>query len=90
MDYSNSNINSAYALGIQIELDRRAAKRHQQIIDEQNNFLKRTVEDVVVRNPMIDQLQELLDQTREQNALLMNQIALMKEENERQKRKSKK
>ena len=85
MDYSNSNINSAYALGIQIESDRRAAKRHQQIIDEQNNFLKRTVEDVVVHNPMIDQLQELLDQTREQNALLMNQIALMKEENERQK-----
>lgn len=85
MDYSNSNINSAYVLGIQIESDRRAAKRHQQIIDEQNNFLKRTVEDVVVRNPMIDQLQELLDQTREQNALLMNQIALMKEENERQK-----
>ena len=84
MDYSNSNINSAYALGIQIESDRKVAKRHQQIIDEQNDFFKRTVEDVVVRNPMIDQLQELLDQTREQNALLMNQVALMKEENERQ------
>ena len=59
--------------------------QHQKMVDEQNNFFKRTVEDVVVRNPMIDQLQELLDQTREQNTLLMNQIALMKEENERQK-----
>ena len=79
-----NSINSAYALGIKIEEDRRAVMQHQKMVDEQNNFLKRTVEDVVVRNPMIDQLQELLDQTREQNTLLMNQIALMKEENERQ------
>ena len=77
--------NSAYALGVKIEEDRRVVMQHQKIADEQNNFFKRTVEDVVVRNHMIDQLQELLDQTREQNALLMNQIALMKEENERQK-----
>ena len=80
-----NSINSAYALGVKIEEDRRVVMQHQKIADEQNNFFKRTVEDVVVRNPMIDQLQELLDQTREQNALLMNQIALMKEENERQK-----
>ena len=79
-----NSINSAYALGVRIEEDRRAVMQHQKMVDEQNNFLKRTVEDVVVRNPMIDQLQELLDQTREQNTLLMNQIALMKEENERQ------
>ena len=80
-----NSINSAYALGVKIEEDRRAVMQHQKMVDEQNDFFKRTVEDVVVRNPMIDQLQELLDQTREQNALLMNQIALMKEENERQK-----
>ena len=79
-----NSINSAYALGVKIEEDRRAVMQHQKMVDEQNNFFKRTVEDVV-RNPMIDQLQELLDQTREQNTLLMNQIALMKEENERQK-----
>ena len=80
-----NSINSAYDLGIKIEEDRRVVMQHQKMVDEQNNFLKRTVEDVVVRNPMIDQLQELLDQTREQNTLLMNQVALMKEENERQK-----
>ena len=79
-----NSINSAYALGVKIEEDRRAIMQHQKMVDEQNNFLKRTVEDVVVRNPMIDQLQDLLDQTREQNTLLMNQVALMKEENERQ------
>ena len=79
-----NSINSAYALGVKIEEDRRAVMQHKKMVDEQNNFFKRTVEDVVVRNPMIDQLQELLDQTREQNTLLMNQIALMKEENERQ------
>ena len=80
-----NSINSAYALGVKIEEDRRAVIQHQKMVDEQNNFFKRTVEDVVVRNPMIDQLQELLDQTREQNTLLMNQVTLMKEENERQK-----
>ena len=80
-----NSINSAYALGVKIEEDRRVVIQHQKMVDEQNDFFKRTVEDVVVRNPMIDQLQELLDQTREQNTLLMNQIALMKEENERQK-----
>ena len=81
-----NSINSAYVLGVKIEADRRVVMQHQKIVDEQNDFFKRTVEDVVVRNPMIDQLQELLDQTRGQNALLMNQIALMKEENERQKK----
>ena len=79
-----NSINSAYALGVKIEEDRRVVMQHQKMVDEQNDFFKRTVENVVVRNPMIDQLQELLDQTREQNTLLMNQIALMKEENERQ------
>ena len=79
-----NSINSAYALGVKIEEDRRAVMQHKKMVDEQNNFFKRTVEGVVVRNPMIDQLQELLDQTREQNTLLMNQVALMKEENERQ------
>ena len=79
-----NSINSAYVLGVKIEADRRVVMQHQKIVDEQNDFFKRTVEDVVVRNPMIDQLQELLDQTREQNALLTNQIALMKEENKRQ------
>ena len=79
-----NSINSAYALGVKIEEDRRAVMQHQKTVDEQNYFFKRTVEDVVVRNPMIDQLQELLDQTREQNTLLMNQVAFMKEENERQ------
>ena len=58
-----NSINSAYALGVKIEEDRRAVMQHQKMVDEQNNFFKRTVEDVVVRNPMIDQLQELLDQT---------------------------
>ena len=80
-----NSINSAYVLGVKIEEDRRAVMQHQKMVDAQNNFFKRTVEDVVVRNPMIDQLQELLDQTREQNTLLMNQISLMKKENERQK-----
>ena len=51
-----NSINSAYALGVKIEEDRRVVMQQQKIADEQNNFFKRTVEDVVVRNPMIDQL----------------------------------
>ena len=81
-----NSINSAYVLGLKIEEDRRAVMQHQKMIDEQNALARKAIETVVVRNPMIDQLHELLNQTKEQNDLLMNQVALMKEENERQKK----
>ena len=82
---SDPSINSAHALGVKIEADARIVQRHQQIIDEQNAFFQRTVEGIAARNPMIDQLQELLDNAREQNELLMHQVQLMQQENERQK-----
>ena len=80
-----NSINSAYVLGLKIEEDRRAVMQHQKMIDEQNALARKAIENVVVCNPMIDQLHELLNQTKEQNDLLMNQVALMEEENERQK-----
>lgn len=40
---------------------------------------------VPVTNPVVEQLKKLAGQTQEQNEILLNQVELLKEENERQK-----
>ena len=41
---------------------------------------------IPVKNPMIEQLNSLVEETQEQNKILLEQVNLLKEENERQKK----
>lgn len=40
---------------------------------------------IPVKNPMVEQLKSLVEETQEQNKILLEQVNLLKEENERQK-----
>lgn len=40
---------------------------------------------IPVKNPMVEQLKSLVEETQSQNKILLEQVSLLKEENERQK-----
>ena len=43
---------------------------------------------IPVTNPMVEQLKSLVQETQEQNKILLEQVNLLKEENERQKKQA--
>ena len=53
--------------------------------EKQEQKCRKAIQDVVVKNPMNEKLQTVIEETQKQNGILQQQIELLKEENERQK-----
>lgn len=53
--------------------------------EKQEQKYHKAIQDVVVKNPMNEKLQTIIEETQKQNGILQQQIELLKEENERQK-----
>ena len=64
------------------------AEQIQRMINQQSILEndKRYLQDLVVKNPVVDQMSTLIDNIDEQNDILREQVKLLTEENERQKK----
>lgn len=79
IDFNKINSAATYAA--------KHAERIQRMINQQSILEndKRYLQDLVVKNPVVDQMSTLIDNIQEQNDILREQVELLTEENERQK-----
>ena len=80
IDFNRINSAATYAA--------KHAERIQRMINQQSILEndKRYLQDLVVKNPVVDQMSTLIDNIDEQNDILREQVKLLTEENERQKK----
>lgn len=79
IDFNKINSAATYAA--------KHAEQIQRMINQQSILEndKRYLQDLVVKNPVVDQMSTLIDNIDEQNDILREQVKLLTEENERQK-----